>query len=252
MPTITEMRTDAQNEMEPDSPQTTRWSLVAHARNTDPGERMRALDALLHTYLPVLEWYLTRHTGLDPHQREDLVQGFVAAKIVEQNILTRADRSRGRFRTFLLSAFQNYVRDELRKARAARRMPAGGPPLPLEEADGVRSEDADMERQLHRAWLRQIVARAVQGMEEECAAHDRHDVWAIFRNRLLDPMLDGDAPEPYDLLVARLRLDSPSQASNLLITAKRMFNRHLRSVVSDTVADPAQVEDEIQALKKSL
>jgi hypothetical protein len=59
-------------------------------------------------------------------------------------------------------------------------------------------------------------------------------------------------PEPYDKLVGRLGLASPSQAANLLITAKRMFNRHLRAVVMETVADPAQAEDEIEELKKCL
>ncbi len=240
------------NDAEQDEPQVTRWSLVAHAQDTDPGARMEALAALLQTYLPVLKWYLGRHYGLDPHQREDLVQGFVAAKILNQDLLSRADRSRGRFRTFLLNAFQNYVRDELRKARAARRAPPGGALLPLEEADRVSSEDADMERQFHRAWVRHSVAKAVQGMKGECAAHGREDVWAIFHSRLLAPMLGGDAPESYDVLVARLGLASPSQASNLLITAKRMFNRHLRRVIADTVAAPAQVEDELRELKRSL
>jgi DNA-directed RNA polymerase specialized sigma24 family protein len=241
-----------QAEIAQDPPQMTRWSLVARARETDMDTRMAAMNTLLQTYLPVLQWYLTRHTGLSFHEREDLIQGFVARKILDQDILSKADRARGRFRSFLLGAFQNYIRDELRKQHAARRAPPGGHLLPLEEADGVSSGDREMERELQQVWLRQLVAQAAASMQEACTAEKREDVWSIFASRLLDPMLGGDKPEPYDALVARLGLESPSQASNLLVTAKRMFARHLREVVAETVSDPDQVEEELQELKKSL
>jgi len=233
-------------------PQATRWSLVARLREGDDQARLQALDALMQTYLPVLEWYLQRHPGLDPHRREDLVQGFVASKVIEQDILARADRSRGRFRTFLLNAFQNYVRDDLRRASAARRVPPGGPPLSLEEADGVTGKEPDLDRRLQQEWLRHVITLAVAGMKEECAAHERDDVWSVFRSRILEPILEGSAPEPYGKLVERLGLESPSQASNLLITAKRMFSRHLHTVVLDTVDNPAQAEEELRELKKYL
>jgi len=100
--------------------------------------------------------------------------------------------------------------------------------------------------------VRQVVDLAVKAMEKECAAEGRDDVWAIFSSRLLGPMLTGDEPEPYGELVARLGLESPSQASNLLITAKRMFSRNLNAVVLETVADPAEAEDELRELKNCL
>ena len=57
---------------------------------------------------------------------------------------------------------------------------------------------------------------------------------------------------PYEELVAKFGLRSPSEASNLLITAKRMFARVLREVVRETVADEAEVETEIMELKRIL
>jgi RNA polymerase sigma-70 factor (ECF subfamily) len=240
------------NDVEPSVPQATRWSLVGRLEEGDDATRQQALNDLVQAYLPVLEWYLSRHRGLGHHQGEDLIQGFVASKVMHQNILTRADRSRGRFRTFLLNAFQNYIRDELRRASAARRTPPGGPPLPLEEADGVKAQDADMDRQFRQAWMRQVISMAVDGMEKECIAGERPDVWAVFRARLLDPILMGMEPEPYGVLTRRLQLESPSQASNLLITAKRMFSRHLRDVVRETVSDPSEAEEELHELEKCL
>jgi RNA polymerase sigma-70 factor (ECF subfamily) len=224
---------------------------VARLDDADERARLGALDTLLNTYLPVLQWYVQRHPELDPHRREDLVQGFVASKVLRDQVLTRAQRPRGRFRTFLLSAFQNYVRDQLRRASAARRAPPGGL-LPLDEADGASCETGNIDRHFHQAWLKQVVALAVKGMQDECTANGRGDVWSVFNSRLLAPMLEGADPEPYGKLVARLDLVSPSQASNILITAKRMFSRHLRAVIQDTVMDPAQVEEEFRELKNCL
>ena len=236
----------------PKTVQLTRWSLVARAYDGDDDTRQAALNTLLETYLPVLQWYLTRHTGLSFHEREDLVQGFVARKVLDQGIVARADRGRGRFRSFLLGAFQNYIRDELRRQNAAKRVPPGGRPLPLEEADGVSDGNIEMERELKEGWLRQVVAQATTGMKQECNDQEREDVWTVFRSRLLDPMLDGEKPEPYDQLVTRLGLKSPTQASNLLVTAKRMFARHLKLVVAETVDDPEEAEEELRELQMCL
>ncbi len=236
---------------ERDAPQPTRWSLVARVHEGDDETRIAALNELLLRYIPVLYWYLGRHHGLDVHQREDLVQGFIASKILERSILKQADRARGRFRTFLLNAFQNYIRDELRRAGAARRMPPGGALLPLEEADGV-NDDCMLDRQFQHAWVGQVVTMAIQGMERECQQNERADVWTIFQRRLVEPMLEGAAPPPYGELIKELNLDSPSQAANLLITAKRMFARHLHAVVVETVEDPVQADAELEELKKCL
>ena len=40
---------------------------------------------------------------------------------------------------------------------------------------------------------------------------------------ILVPTLDGTEPEPYEQLIARFELTSVDAASNLLMTAKRMF-----------------------------
>ena len=73
------MSTIAQYDNENHAPYVTRWSLVARAQVTDPAVRMEAMEGLCHTYLPVLRWYLIRHTGLTSHEGEDIIQGFIAS-----------------------------------------------------------------------------------------------------------------------------------------------------------------------------
>ena len=80
----------------------------------------------------------------------------------------------------------------------------------------------------------------------------RADVWGVFQCRLLDPSLQGTAPVDYEELVARFGLQSPSQASNVLVTAKRTFARALRSVVGEYALGDDEIDAEIRELREIL
>ena len=102
------------------------------------------------------------------------------------------------------------------------------------------------------AWARRVIAESLARMQAECSGSGRADVWGVFECRLLAPMLDGAEPMPYEALVERFALRSPAQASNVLITGKRMFERALRAVVGEYVADEAEVDEEIAELRQIL
>ena len=74
----------------------------------------------------------------------------------------------------------------------------------------------------------------------------------VFDGRVLQPTLHDEPPVPYNVLVKELGFVSPAQASNALITANRTFARVLRSVIGDYEADPADVEAELDDLRRIL
>ena len=83
---------------------TTRWTKVLHAGRQDSPEAGEALAELCRVYWYPLYAYV-RHQGFDVPTAQDLTQEFFA-KLVEKNYLGLADRQRGRFRWFLLTAFK--------------------------------------------------------------------------------------------------------------------------------------------------
>ena len=85
---------------------TTAWSLVAEAGQEDAGAKRDALDRLLRRYLPALRAHLIYRRRFAPERADDLVQEFVADKIVEKDLIARADQQLGKFRTFLLTALE--------------------------------------------------------------------------------------------------------------------------------------------------
>src|SRR5437764_12749079 len=110
---------------------TTRWSLVAAAQDAAAPESRQALADLCSAY-----WYpvyaYVRRRGHDHHAAQDLTQAFFA-RLLETNDLAAADRTRGRFRTFLLTACQHFLANAHDRATAKKRG-GGKAALPLDFA----------------------------------------------------------------------------------------------------------------------
>ncbi len=93
--------------------QTTHWTLVLQAGQGEPSEaRQEALSVFCESYWPPLYAFL-RHRRYAPADAQDLVQAFFV-HLFEKNILERADREKGRLRTFLLTSLQNFLINEIR------------------------------------------------------------------------------------------------------------------------------------------
>ncbi|HOW97195.1 MAG TPA: hypothetical protein P5567_02810 [Kiritimatiellia bacterium] len=210
------------------------------------------MNELLTAYSPVLRGYLRLVMRLRPEQAEDMVQDFVTRRILEGRLLQRADRTRGRFRSFLLKCFLNFVRSELRKEKAAKRGPPPSQMLNLDDHAQDIADPCQERRAFDALWARQVLGAALERMQKDCEEKGRQDVWTVFEQRVLNPIFSDNPPRPYEELVTALGLKSPLQASNLLITAKRGFQRALEAVVRETVANETDIRAEIAALKRAL
>ena len=72
----------------------------------------------------------------------------------------------------------------------------------------------------------------------------------MFRIRLIDPVLN-DAPQtPYEELIERFGLKSPTDASNMLLSGKRIFKMHMAKVIKEYAEHDAATAAEIQALEE--
>jgi hypothetical protein len=189
---------------------------------------------------------------IPPDVAEDVLQGFMSDKILEQNLLAKADRQRGRFRTFLLQTLRNYAISAIRREHAKKRFPEHGQSLGAQDAPEPAKTDAGASDAYDVAWAREVLAAALERMKCECAASGRSDIWGVFEARILSPALGDAPPTPYEDLVTRFQFQSPVQAANILVTAKRTFLRNLRSVVKDYIQDEGGIDAEIRELREIL
>src|SRR5262245_46718012 len=107
---------------------TTRWSMVAAARDGASAVARAALAELCRTYSDPLYAFI-RRKGTGPEEARDLTQQFFA-RLLEKDFLAAVDRARGKFRSFLMAACQHFLANEHDRAHARKR--GGVAHLPLD------------------------------------------------------------------------------------------------------------------------
>ena len=228
----------------------TRWSLVGRAGGADVDAQPLAIAEIARMYAPALRAHLLQSLHYDEHRADDLLQGFLADKVLEQRLFGHADPKRGRFRTFLLAALDRYVIDEHRRDQAQKRSPRGA----IDDIDAHRETLAAADNRSGRtdafdaAWAREVLAEVLDVMRRQCEQSDRADLWTVFEVRYLKPAVEGIEPEPHELVAKRLNLDDSQTAANLLVTAKRMYTRVFKAVVSRYAASNDEVREEVSEL----
>lgn len=230
---------------------TTHWSLIRAAGQEAGTEHRRALEEFFHQYLPALRMHLLLDRHLPPTEADDLLQGFVTDKVIQDQILAQANQARGRLRNYLLAVLNNYSHQLHRHDHAQHRNP-GTPLAGLEQCAAHFDRQPPPAQAYEASWARQVVHTAIHEMQQKCEREGKMEIWLLFDARVLGPLLRQEPPTPYTELVQRCQLASPSAASNLVISGKRMFTRTLREVVTQYAGDPQNVDEEIMELRKIL
>lgn len=230
----------------------TRWSVVVRAGDRKRPSWTSDLEAITLLYRPVLIKHLVFRLHVSPDRAEDFVQTFLLEKLLDENVLRHASSQKGRFRSFILKVFSNFVIGQLREQQAHKRRPSSPDAERLDDLPELPSGEIPLSDSLDMLWARQVLARTIDRIKDECRSKDRQILWQVLEVRILGPIFDNCPVMPYDELVAQFGLRSPSEASNLLITAKRMFVRVLGEIVRETVSNDQEVEPEIQELYRIL
>ena len=236
---------------------TTRWSLVQRAGQEPATAPRVAMGELLGRYLPAMRIRLLSRRIVRPEAVDDVLQGFVSQKFLEHNLLGCADRTKGKFRTLLLTALDRYVISQRREANAAKRGAdrtlslddPGDSEAPLEASVAPMRGSPDP---FDVQWAREIVREAIARVRAACVSGNRPEVWGVFEANLVRQILHGDPPLSYTELVDRFAFRSPGQVWHATRTGKQMFMRHLRAVVREYAATDAEVEEELRDLRRIL
>lgn len=222
--------------------------VLAAAKEVEGGSD--ALAELCSTYWYPLYAYVRRR-GHEPDDARDLTQGFFAV-LLERGILERADRERGHFRGFLVTAFRRFVKDEWEK-EAAKKRGGGVRPLSLDFEDGesrYRREPADLltpEKIYERQWALTVLDRVLATFRAEYVDGGRGGVFEV-----LAPYIEGGSPAQ-SYAEAATKLGTTTGAVKVTIhRLRRRYRTLLREEIARTVSDPGEVDAEIRELLAAL
>lgn len=220
----------------------TRWSLVAEAA----GEAEASLEALCRQYWPPV-YAVARQAGHDAETSKDLTQGFFS-KLLEKGWLADADRGKGRFRTFLITALKRYMVNEWRRDHAAKR---GGfaemVPVEVEMAERIGAVETAAslapDRLFDRRWAITLLDATMRRLGTEYPEKE----FALLKESLTA----GRGEIDYADLAEQLSI-SEGAARVTVHRLRKRYRALIREEVLRTVSSDIEVEDEMRALMEAL
>ncbi len=225
---------------------TTHWSLVIRAGGESSGAA-GALETLCERYWFPLFAY-ARRRGVGPEEAQDLTQGFFA-RLLEKNALSAATPERGRFRSFLLASFKNFLSNEADRDKAARR--GGGAKLlslDFRESESrlalQPAHELTAEKVFERQWALTLLEHVVARLKQEFDDAGKVKQFEVLKPAISGQELSDDAGRELGLSAAALR-----QAAHRL---RKRYREILREEVAHTVESPADVDAELAALFEAL
>lgn len=168
---------------------------------------------------------------------------------MEKELFSRADRNRGRFRTFLLAALENFVLNEWRRQSSLKRRPKEGlVSLYDVVGDGYVTPSAlahndTPETIFHRSWLYEVVRHVLHEMETEFSRTGKSTHYQLFRARVIAPELEGITPPSLAEQAQEFGIEY-KEAANQIVTAKRAFLRLLTREVRSYASSAEDLVDE--------
>ncbi len=225
---------------------TTHWSAVITAGRRSTPQSEKALSDLCGIYWYPLYAYVRRR-GYSREDAEDLTQGFFT-RFLERNYLDGLSSEKGRFRAFLLASLKNFLANEWHKAHRQKR---GGNltalSLDWQSADSRYQIDlADSltpDRIYDREWALALLEHVITRLRDECVADGKAQLFEE-----LKPFLTADkSAVPYPHVAAQLGMAEGAVRVSVH-RLRRRYRAVLRDEINQTLSDPAQLADEMQAL----
>jgi RNA polymerase sigma-70 factor (ECF subfamily) len=225
---------------------TTHWSVVLQAGQTDSQNAPEALGRLCRTYWYPLYAYL-RRKGHNADDAQDLTQEFFA-RLLARNYLSAADRSKGKFRSFLLGAVDHFLAKEWRRAHAQKRG-GGQHVLSLDEMDAEKryllepADELTPAKIFDRRWATTLLEEAMAALHHEYMARDQGQLFAK-----LQVVLSGDGSAvSYSELAGSLQMTEAAFKAAVYRIRKR-YGELIRAQIAQTVATPEEIEEELRYL----
>ena len=224
----------------------THWSVVLAAGQRQSSESGEALATLCRVYWYPLYAYARRRLPR-PDDARDLTQEFFA-RLLEKEYLQAADPRRGKFRSFLLTAFKHFLAKERDRAHAQKRG-GGRQPAPLDFQAGESryllepADHATPEALYERRWALTLLDETLAQLRQEFTGAGKAKLFECLKETLT-----GDGPSrPYAQIAAEL--DMSEQAVKVAVhRLRRRYQELLRAAIAQTVASADEIDDELRDL----
>jgi RNA polymerase sigma-70 factor (ECF subfamily) len=229
----------------------THWSVVLAAARTHSPEAEKAMEALCIAYRYPLYAYV-RRLGHPREHAEDLTQSFFAERVLNKQIFKGVCQDKGKFRTWLLNSFQNFIHNAWERQSAQKR--GGGREclsLDFQDEEGryllEPAHHETPEKLFDRAWAMTVLDRALQQLRNNYAHSGEADLFESLAT-YLPGALD---PPPYQHTAEQLG-KTEAAVKMAVSRLKREYGRALKAEIRRTLSENGNADEEFHHLLEIL
>jgi len=231
---------------------TTCWTMIVNSQLSTDEQNMLVINDLLGKYWKPVYCYL-RRKGYNNEPAKDMTQGFFQEIVLGRELIKQADKTRGKFRTFLLSALDRYIIDLHRYNTRAKRKPMGHifhlDDLDLTE-ESLAIPDITAEEGFNCALVSQLLDEVITDAQDECERTAKEKHWLVFAEKVLNPILYNTKAPSLAEICQKCGIENEIRASSMITTVKRRLRKHLQLHLQRIVGEDTVVEEEIAEILK--
>lgn len=217
---------------------------MLRAQDQQAPQALDALGKLCHAY-----WYplyaFVRRRGYPPEEAEDLTQEFFS-RLLEKNALESVERSKGKFRSYLLASMKHLLANEWNRSQCEKR--GGG--LTILSLDDLHAEERyrleppdelTPDRVYDRRWAETIVDSVTLKLRDEfvtAGQATRFEELKVF-------LLADEEPVSYASMAERLGM-TEGAVRTAIYRMRQRYGALFRAEIAQTVTSLSEMEDEIR------
>jgi len=227
------------------------WSSLLGAPGPVTPERLAALNDLVILYWRPVYKYVRTAGGASIEDAKDLTQEFFSY-LLEGQALSKYDREKGRFRTYLKAVLSNFLSTQRRDASRLKR--GGGKPVvsldvgELETAAFLEERERSTPDQVFdRQWTHEILSESLAEMKHQLERENRlvsAQIYEIYHG--IVPSSGGASPTYAS--IGRDRGLSEQQVKDHLAYARSRLEKIIRERLSRRVTSDRELSEEINDL----
>jgi len=145
----------------------TEWKYLGNNRNMSEASKIGLKHFAEQYWIPLHSYLVAK--GHSEAAADDIVQGFITDKVMAGRFLQKADQEKGRFRTVLLAALNNYIIDLHRSQKRDKAHTFWS----LDDENQAGSDVGDIsdspEQIYNRTWAQTLVSEALQQVQQQSA-----------------------------------------------------------------------------------
>jgi RNA polymerase sigma-70 factor (ECF subfamily) len=234
--------------------QTTVWKEISRIKSASQEDRKNTVNNLIESYWKPVYCYL-RRKGHDNESAKDITQSFLMDIVLGRELFMQAEKKKGRFRTFLLTALDRYLVDLHRKDNAQKRSPS----------ESLRSLDtAELSRQIssnssldpqqvfNYVWASELLKKALNTIKTKYLHRKKENHWEIFYERVIKPITDNSQEVSLSDICLRYGIENEAKASEIIYRVKLEFRDCIRNCLRSYVNSDSEVEEEFNDMFRIL